>query len=432
MRFLLFLFFSGSCLVGFAQQVTYNDVRAILQTKCVSCHKPGEGAPFNLQTYQDVKKRATFVKHVIETGYMPPWKADTDYRDYANDRSLTSEEKKKLVKWIEAGAPEGTPQKTKPVPNSESAPGIARLPDLQLKIDSSFTVKGDNTERFIVFKIPYELAKEQAIEAVEFYSNNKKVIHHVNYGFYNVSDPAIDIRGGIKRVDTDAEPEKEQEFARYKKDMNFYTGWIPGASVEYYPKDFGWMLPKRGVVLVTVHYSAIAASEESIVGVNLFFKDKPVQREVRIISLGSGGIGEEAITPRLFIYPNKISTFRLTIRTPEDQSLLYVWPHMHLIGKEFTAYAVTPQRDTINLVHIPAWDFRWQELYRFKKLVRIPPGSMVHMSGTYDNTAQNPFNPNKPPQYVYSTGNMRSSNEMFTLLLIYSPYKEGDENISLE
>jgi len=432
MRLLLVLFFSGSCLAGFAQPVTYNDVKSILQTKCVSCHRPGEGAPFNLQTYQDVKKRASFIKHVIETGYMPPWKADTDYRDYANDRSLTSEEKKKLVKWIEAGAPEGTAQKTKQVPGGEKDAGSARLPDLQLKIDSSFTVKGDNTERFIVFKIPYELAKEQAIEAVEFYSNNKKVIHHVNYGFYDVADPAIDIRGGIRKVDTDAEPEKEQEYVKYKKNMNFYTGWIPGASVEYYPKDFGWMLPKRGVVLLTVHYSAIAADEASVVGVNLFFKDKPVQREVRIISLGSGGIGEEAITPRLFIYPNKLSTFRLTIRTPEDQSLLYVWPHMHLIGKEFTAYAVTPQRDTINLVHIPAWDFRWQELYRFKKLVRIPPGSMLYMTGTYDNTAQNPFNPNKPPQYIYSTGNMRSSNEMFTLLLIYSPYKEGDETISLE
>ena len=110
---------------------------------------------------------------------------------------------------------------------------------------------------------------------------------------------------------------------------------------------------------------------------------------------------------------------------------MYVWPHMHYLGKEFYAYAVTPSNDTIRLVHIPDWDFRWQELYRMKKLVKIPAGSVINMVGTYDNTADNPFNPNNPPKIVFSTGNMTSADEMFTLLMIYVPYKEGDEDISL-
>ena len=116
----------------------------------------------------------------------------------------------------------------------------------------------------------------------------------------------------------------------------------------------------------------------------------------------------------------------------EDQSVLYVWPHMHLIGKQYKAYAVAPGGDTIRLINIPDWDFRWQEIYRFKKPVRIPRGSVIHIEGTYDNTANNPFNPFNPPQFILSQGDMKTTDEMMTLMMAFLPYREGDENISLE
>jgi hypothetical protein len=214
--------------------------------------------------------------------------------------------------------------------------------------------------------------------------------------------------------------------------MIYYTGWIPGSSAEYYPKEFGWTLPKRGVVIFTTHYAAIAANEESVIGVNLYFKDAPVKRPVRIISLGSGGVGERDIDPIFMIPANEERTFTLKMRTPEEQSLLYVWPHMHFLGKSFEAYVVTPASDTIRLISIPQWDFRWQELYRFKKPVKIPRNSMIYMKGTYDNTKNNPQNPSNPPKMVFSEGSMNSKDEMFTLLLIYAQYQTGDESIELD
>ncbi len=105
---------------------------------------------------------------------------------------------------------------------------------------------------------------------------------------------------------------------------------------------------------------------------------------------------------------------------------------MHYLGKEFKAYAIRPGGDTIKLVHIPDWDFRWQEIYRFNKLVKIPKGSVIHVEGTYDNTAQNPFNPSDPPQPVMSYGDMRSTDEMMTLMMVFLPYKPGDENMVLQ
>ncbi|UYQ95449.1 cytochrome c [Chitinophaga horti] len=419
---LLFLFsFSAS------QAQTFSDVAPILVRKCGSCHRPGDAGPFPLLKYEDYAKRLSFIEEVITSGYMPPWRADTAYRHFANERGLTTEERTKILAWIKAKGPKG-----KPVDVEATAAATNRKPDLVLQTKTKFLVKGDNLERFVEFKVPFELPADKTVEAVELVTNNRKIIHHINYGFYRVADKAIDINAGVSTINTMDREANVLAFQPFKKEMVYYTGWIPGSSTEYYPGDFGWALPARGVVIFTAHYAAIAADEESVVGVNVYFKDGPVKRPVRIISVGSGGVGERDITPALVIRPNTVSSYELKMRTPEEQSLLYVWPHMHLLGKSFEAFVVTPAKDTIRLVHIPEWDFRWQELYRFKKPVKIPQGSIIHMKGTYDNTAANPVNPNKPPKYVFSSGNMKSDDEMFTLLLIYAQYQPGDEQMVLE
>ena len=408
----LILFFGGCCfrlLSLHAQTITYATVQPIFVNKCVPCHRSGDAAPFSLSSYEDARKRMAFIKDVITRGYMPPWKADPHYREFADTRSLTPEEKRLLIQWIDEGGWEGKgkdPAGANKTDNMElrKTTTYFRKPDLTLKIDSFYKVAGDNVEKFIDFKIPFELGSEQNVEAIEFYTNNKKIIHHANYGFYEVTG----------------------------KRMIYYTGWIPGASVESYPKGFGWVLPRRGVIKLTVHYTANAADEQSVVGVNLFFRKDSIRRSIEIISLGSGGIAENDISPPLFIPRNQVCTFHLRVKTKDEQSLLYVWPHMHLLGKEFYSYAVTPDNDTIPLVHIPNWDFRWQELYKFKQLIRIPKGSVINMDCTYDNTANNPFNPNSPPKGVFSLGDMSANNEMMTLLLIYVPYREGDEKLKLE
>ena len=412
---------------------TYQDVRQILINKCASCHKSTDSeAPFSLETYQDVKKRTRMIKEVIQSNYMPPWMPDSHYQDFANNRQLSGEEKDKIIKWIDKGAPQGNKKQQNTL--SKTTSPIDRKPDLTLKINKPFIVKGNNKERFVLFKVPFELLEDKNIEGVEFYSDNKKVVHHVNYMFSSVPDMSVDLYQGDPYIDN-AEETDMKKLMQYEPFQNipvFYTGWIPGASVEYYPKDFGWTLPKRGVVIFTVHYSATAADEQSTIGVNLYFKKTPAKRPVRIISLGSGGIGEKDIYPRFVIPPDQESTFSLKIRTPEDQSLLYVWPHMHYLGKDFKAFAVTLHNDTIPLIHIPKWNFEWQEMYRMKKLVKVPAGSTINIVGTFDNTANNPQNPNSPSKYVYSTGNMTSTDEMLTFLLIYAPYQSGDEEILLE
>jgi len=105
---------------------------------------------------------------------------------------------------------------------------------------------------------------------------------------------------------------------------------------------------------------------------------------------------------------------------------------MHLLGKSFKAYALQPGGDTIRLISIPRWDFNWQYFYTFRKMVKIPAGSIIVAEGVYDNTKSNMNNPFSPPQLVSDrNGSMKATDEMFQFIVTYLPYQAGDENISL-
>ncbi|HKZ66599.1 MAG TPA: hypothetical protein VJ111_09605, partial [Chitinophagaceae bacterium] len=183
--------------VSYGQVTFIKDIAPIIQTKCTPCHRPGEAAPFSLISYDDVVKRASFIKEVVQKKYMPPWKADNHYVAYANDRSLSNSEIAKIVKWVNDKTPKGIikdKEETTTIPLIEGT-AYKRQPDIVLKASSTYKLPGDNYERFIVYKIPFELPDSAAIEAVEFFCDNKKIIHHVNYAVHEV--PAeIDINGG--------------------------------------------------------------------------------------------------------------------------------------------------------------------------------------------------------------------------------------------
>ena len=419
-----------------AQEPTwYKDVAPVIFKDCSSCHQPGQGAPFSLLSYQDAAKRGSFIKKVLQSKYMPPWRADGNYMHYANERSLGDAEIAMICQWVDHKMPAGNPgdlPASAHVPEPRSLYG--RKPDLVLSAADSFHLRGDNLERFVLFKIPFDLKDSANVEAIEFFCNNKKLVHHANYAIQAVPDTQIDIRNTASFVNlTDSDRRQVDQYMPYRKTMSYYGGWIPGSSYEYFPREFGWVMPKRGVILLTVHYAPSATDENSICGVNLFFKNTPVTRVMKVVSFGSGGIGENQIEPPFYIKANKVVTFHLEVTNPnQDQSLLYVWPHMHYLGKEFKAYITAPDGDTIRLVHIPDWNFRWQEIYRFRHPIKVVKGSVIHLECTYDNTANNPDNPNSPPASVFSVGDMRTTDEMMTLMMGFLPYQPGDEKISLE
>jgi hypothetical protein len=62
-------------------------------------------------------------------------------------------------------------------------------------------------------------------------------------------------------------------------------------------------------------------------------------------------------------------------------------------------------------VWIKDWDFDWQEVYDFDTPLSLPKGTVLKAEVRYDNTVDNPKNPNYPPKTVNWGNNL--SDEMF-------------------
>jgi len=132
--------------------------------------------------------------------------------------------------------------------------------------------------------------------------------------------------------------------------------------------------------------------------------------------------------PPFLLPPNQVTQISSTFGPiMNDMSLMSIYPHMHLLGKDMECYAVTPTNDTLNLVRINKWDFEWQGAYLYRKFLKIPAGSVIHAFGSYDNTAS-VTNPNPVP--VQS--GLNTDNEMFVFIFQFLDYQQGDENILIE
>src|SRR5665213_2721511 len=368
--------------VCIAQTVSfYKDVAPIIQNKCAPCHHQGGNAPFSLMAYEDVAKRASFIEKVVNNKYMPPWKADPHYVSFSNERILSDKEIKTITDWVKAKAPKGNPADLQGKANFIEGTRLNRKPDLVLSLKHPYIVKGDNQERFLVFCLPYELAEDQNVEAIEFYSSNYKLIHHANFGFHQTFS-SVNTSALPEYVDLLNNPAKYGDYSILSQKLVYYSGWIPGTSHESYPGNIGWVMPKKGMVLFYVHYAPSPIDVKINSEIHVFFKKTPIERVISVVNIGTGGKGD--IDPPLIIQPDSILKVKATIPTKREQSLLFAWPHMHLLGKSFKAYAVTPSNDTIPLIYIPSWDFNWQDIYKYRKLIKIPAMSVITIEAEYD------------------------------------------------
>jgi len=204
-----------------------------------------------------------------------------------------------------------------------------------------------------------------------------------------------------------------------------FGGWAPGVEPTVFPSTIGKKIGPNGRFLLQMHYGPTPVDESDLTEFNLFFAEVPVQREVELSMMTP-----VHLTEPFFIQPNEVKTFHGITTVPQDISLLSVMPHCHLLGQSWEVYAVSPdESDTIPLISIPQWDFNWQGIYDFPTLKHIPAGYKMHAWCTYDNTAENPNNPNDPPQFT-AWGDP-TGDEMYVLFFQFVEYLPGDENITL-
>ena len=237
----------------------------------------------------------------------------------------------------------------------------------------------------------------------------------------------LDVSGTAQALDANDPDPGYESFGSFGFDAasNFFGGWVPGAATVAYPPGIGRTVPAGADVLLQMHYGPSAVTALDQTEVNVFFSEEPIEREVQTTFMGPQHLDQFFYLPA-----NQTRTFHGTMEVSTDVSLISIVPHCHLIGKSWEVFATSPNnQDTIPLIAIPDWDFNWQGFFTFPTLTKIPQGYTLHGIATYDNTTNNPFNPNSPPQNV--TFGEGTEDEMFFVFFDYVLYEAGDESIEL-
>ncbi|MBL8207907.1 MAG: hypothetical protein JNM09_26980 [Blastocatellia bacterium] len=408
---------------GPTKAVTFSkDVAPIFNAKCAECHRPGEGAPFSTLTYKDVRPWARSIREKVTQKTMPPWHADPHFGTWANDRRLTSAEIETVKEWVEQGAKEGDPRDMPPMPKFTEGWTIGK-PDIVIPMPQEFTLEASGPDEYQYFEVDPGFKEDVYVQSAEARPDNRKIVHHIiafirppvanatakprpnlskeelaalrakmekespvyREGFLArtkqeapvCDDGCNDPKGGrLGRADRGAEMENGQLLAGYAPGMN-QAIWEPGTVKK---------IPAGSKIMFQMHYSKAAGSvqkDRSSIGL-IYAKTEPKKL------VHTTGISNNA-----FLIPAGADNHKVTAcwTAPDDIQIINFMPHMHLRGKAVEYKAIYPDGKTEILLNVPSYDFSWQTAYYLKEQKELPKGTRIMVTGYFDNSTRNKFNP---------------------------------------
>jgi hypothetical protein len=403
--------------IAVAQPVTYSkDVAPLLADRCGMCHHPGGSAPFTLLTYADAKRRAGQIATVTANRFMPPWKADPADGPFVGQHPLSAAEIATLRRWADVGAPEGESvgsrqSQSQPQSQSQWTDGWQLgKPDLVVTLKQPYTLQAEGTDAFRIFVLPIPVETARFVRGLEFRPGNARVVHHANI--------RIDTTPASRRLDeADPGPGYDGLIARTATYPDgHFLGWTPGQVAPLLPPDLAWRLEKNTDLVVELHMQPSGKAEQVAPSIGLYFGDAAPTRTPAMLRLGRQDIDIPAGDARYVISDS--------YTLPVDVEVEAVQPHAHYRARDVRGVATLPDGSTKRLIDIADWDFRWQHVYRFATPLRLPKGTTVSMRYTYDNSADNARNPQRPP--IRARWGQRSAEEMGDLWLQVLP-RDGDD-----
>jgi hypothetical protein len=341
-----------------------------------------------METYVQVRKRASDIASVVEDRIMPPWKAARNFGvKLAYDRSLSDAEIATIQKWVDADAPEGNPADLPAMPSFPEGWTLGK-PDLVIDIGADFQIPAGGEDIYRCFVIPTDLPKDMYVSGIVYRPGNTRVVHHI-LAYTDTTGAAR------KRDEADAEPGYPGFGGPGVETHGDLGGWVPGLVPSMMPDGFGRSLPSKADIIVQVHYHPDGKPETDRTRMALYFARKPVMRTVH---------RGAAWNRSLVLSPDDPNAARIEVKAswtvPVDVIAFACAPHMHLLGHDMTMSLRYPDGRHQDLVRVDNWDFNWQLAYRFAAPMILPKGTVLDVVAHYDNTAGNPRNPNKPPRVV--------------------------------
>ncbi|MDF1824236.1 MAG: hypothetical protein P1U68_06320 [Verrucomicrobiales bacterium] len=395
-------------------EVTYHrDIAPIIYANCTGCHREGESGPFPLSTFEEVSRKAKTVERVIEDRYMPPWHASIEHVPFHDIRRLEKEEIERFGNWVTAGKPEGDPADAPPIPDFPEGWQLGE-PDLVVTMAKAYEVPADGPDIYRNFVLPLDLPEDKWVKAVELRPSARSVLHH--------SLLFLDDSGTARSLDgKDGKPGFSGMGFRKSGSIGTY---VPGATPRRLPGDLARPLPKGSDIVLSTHFHPSGKIEEEQTTLGIYFADSPPGRKLEELQVppafGRGaGIDIPAGESNYIVEDS--------FKIPVDYEAISVGGHAHYICETMLMTATLPDGGEKVLLEITDWDLDWQDTYYFAEPLILPAGTVIKSVITYDNSANNPDNPNTPPQRI--KWGRESTDEMGSMTLIGVPVEAGDSRM---
>lgn len=403
-----------------ARDVTFTrDIAPLVFDRCAPCHRPKGAAPFPLMSYDDIQKRLEQIVEVTDSGYMPPWLPKRIHEfPLRGDRSLSDTQKALFVRWGEQGCPEGDPKDLPEAPIWPDGWPIGP-PDLVVKMPTPYVRPAGDRDLWRNFVLPVPTDRPRYVQLVDFMPGNAQAIHHAVIGVDTTAQSrAMDsedeeagynaVRDGIVSLGSASSMVGDQ-----------FIGWLPGKIPDKDDFDQIWRMEPGSDLVLQLHLPAVGKDETIQSSIGLYFTDIPPKHITGSILLSGREID---IAPGVDDY-----VVEQAYRFPVPVVLTRIFPHAHYLCTEMYIYAKFPAGQEKLILHIPEWNFDWQDDYRYIEPIELPAGTEVRMHYRYNNTENNVRNPSIPPVRVVYGEDTKDS--MADLLLFFNLRNRREEQV---
>lgn len=406
-------------------QTYTDDVAEIINNNCVTCHRPGGIGPMSFETYEQVRPWAPLIQMRVANREMPPYAYDQHIgiQDLEGDWRLSDEQIASIVDWVNAGSPYGdtdiVPQlPVMPDPNDWRFAEIYGQPDLIVP-SSSYDIPATGNDLWSKEFVNPGLAESRCIKAVQVKPKGdaSAVVHHANSDVYVYDE--------------------EGELVPYGQ----LTEYAMGKWGEIMPQGVCRIMPANSLVRWDIHMfpggvGATAQGEmikDNVVEIGLWFheegyEENTYQQDLRLYPLREGyENGHLIIPPNGYAMTQGFHSFDHPVRIDSFQ------PHGHLRMNAASLEIFHPSTGrTEQISQISNWSATWHHSHIYAEDVAplLPTGSVLVIKQWYDNTANNPNNPD-PDMWVVDGS--RTGDEMsHAWIAVTHLDEEGYENILQE
>jgi hypothetical protein len=369
------------------------DVAPILQQKCQDCHRKGSMAPMSLVTYEETRPWAKSIRERVITRQMPPWHIDrtVGVQQFKNDLGLNEEQISTIVRWVDAGAPQGNVKDMPPPrqwPNDREWQATKELdlgpPDLVIEAEPD-TMSALHQDVWWRPTASIALTEPLWVRTVEMRPSTpegRRIVHHA-VAYLEQDDPGS------------APPGRDPDSATAGRGM--FMEWAIGKGYDYFRPNTGRLLLPGSQISWDVHIHAVGEEIRSGVQLGIWLYPKGQEPKYRTYLTGFQAIKRSSLD----IPPNSIVSNESFTVLKQAGRLENIQPHMHLRGKAMALEAILPDGTTQMVSYVDKFNFNWMTNYIYTDDAApvFPKGTIIKVTSWHDNTKANPNNPD-PDQWV--------------------------------